>query len=187
MAMRYFKTVISALILFFAICHSAAAQNKQQQPFFEDFERQMLEMQQRLMDQFRNSPFNDRGFANPQRDTTFQFRFDTTFEGGSMSQFFRISPFGLDTLSRGDFSDFDRIFEQFEQFFNFDGQQTPPDYDIRDFPEDDGANPAEDDDMLPEERLRQQEEQPRTQPDRKGQPAKPTAPKPDPKIKTIRI
>jgi hypothetical protein len=177
--MRSFKTVISALILFFAIANTALAQNNNQ-PFSEDFERQMLEMQRRLMDEFRN-------FARPQWDTTYQYRFDTTFEGGSMSQFFRVLPFGIDTLSRSDFSDFDRMFEEFEQFFNFDGQLTEPDYGIRDFPEDDGAKPAEDDELLPEERLRQQDEPQQKQPGRKGQPAKPAEPKPDPKIKTIRI
>ena len=184
--MKYFRTVFSVLILSLSLCTVADAQNTPQ-PFFEDFERQMLQMQQRLMDQFRNSPFNDPGFARPQGDTSFHFRFDTTFEGGSMSQFFRISPFGIDTLTKDDFSDFNHIFEQFEQFFNFDGVPAEPDNGIQDFPKDDGANSDGEEDMLPEERLRQQEEKPQTQPDRKGQPAKPAPAKPDPKIKTIRI
>ena len=143
----------------------------------------MLDMQQRMMEQLRNSPFGDPNFAMPQWDTTFQFRFDTAFEGGNMSQFFRFSPFGGDsTLQQDDFFGFGRIFDQ---FFNLDGQFGQPDYGIRDFPQDDGEKPQSEDDLLPEERLRLQEE---TEKSGKKQSApKPADPKPDPKVKTIRI
>ena len=72
----------------------------------------------------------------------------------------------------------------FDQFFNPGGQ---PGYGIRDLPQDDGGQPRNDDDLLPEERLRQEEE---TEKSGKKQPAptpKPAEPKPDPKVKIIRI
>ena len=143
----------------------------------------MLEMQQRMMEQLRNSPFNDPNFAMPQwGDTTFQFRFDTTFEGGNMSQFFHFSPFGSDSTLQDDFFGFGRIFDQ---FFNLDGQGGQPDYGIQDFPKDDGGKPENEDELLPEERLRRQEEAEKSG---KKQPApKSVDPKPDPKVKTIRI
>jgi hypothetical protein len=137
----------------------------------------MREMQRQMMEQLRNSPFDDPNFAVPQWDTTFQFRFDTTFEGGGMSQFFRFSPFGIDTTMRKDFLDFNKFFDG---FFNLDGRYFQPDSDVQDFPQDDGLAPRNDDGLLPEERLRQEEEKEKTQ-------EKQPTPKPDPKVKVIRI
>ena len=171
----------ATLLLFFSIafCPKAAAQT----PSFEELHRQMLEMQRQMMEQLRNSPFHDPNFALPQWDTTFQFRFDTTFEGGRFSQhFFHFSPFGNDSTMRGDFLGFDRFFEQ---FFNSETPFKQPDYGIYDFPQDDGQQPALGDELLPEERLRRQEELEKS---KKMNPApKTTEPKPDPKVKTIRI
>ena len=173
--MRAITTTFSAFLFVLAICAPAKAQNTP--PSFQDMERQMLEMQKQLMEQLRNSPFGDPGFALPQWDTTFQFRFDTTFEGGNLSQFFHFSPFGSDSTRQDDFFDFGRMFDQ---FFNLDGQFGQPDYGIQDFPKDDGGAPQNEDGLLPEERLRKEEES--------GKPEKkPAQPRPDPKVKTIRI
>ena len=146
----------------------------------------MLEMQKQLMEQLRNSPFGDPGFALPQWDTTFQFRFDTTFEGGNLSQFFHFSPFGSDSTRQEDFFGFGRMFDQ---FFNLDGQFGQPDYGIQDFPKDDGgAHLNEEDELLPEEKLRQQEELDKAGERQHPAPkSKPAGPKPDPRVKTIRI
>lgn len=174
---------LSMLIFSLAPCHQAVAQNTP--PSFREMERQMLEMQQRLMEQFRNSPFNDPNFAMPQWDTTFFFRFDTTIEGGNMSHFFHFSPFGADSTRQKGFFGFDNFFNQ---FFNLNPQFGQPDYGIRDFPKDDGNVPQDDDELLPEERLRQQEEQGENPENRKPAPkSKSVEPKPDPKVKTIRI
>lgn len=173
---------VSILFFSLALCQQATAQNTT--PSFKEMERQMMEMQRQLMEQLRNSPFNDPNFAVPKWDTTFFFQFDTTFEGGNMSQFFRFSPFGADSTLRGDFFGFGRLFDQ---FFNPGGQFGQPDDSIRDLPQDDGGLPRNEDDLLPEERLRQDEE---TEKSGKKQPAptpKPADPKPDPKVKTIRI
>ena len=177
--MRMITASDSILLLSLALCQQATAQNTT--PSFKEMERQMMEMQRQLMEQLRNSPFNDPNFAVPKWDTTFFFQFDTTFEGGNMSQFFRCSPFGADSTLRSDFFGFGRLFDQ---FFNPGGQ---PGYGIRDLPQDDGGQPRNDDDLLPEERLRQEEE---TEKSGKKQPAptpKPAEPKPDPKVKIIRI
>lgn len=174
----------TALLLFFSIvfCEKTTAQTQPRS--FEELHNRMLEMQRRMMEQFRNSPFNDPNFAVPQWDTTFQFRFDTTFEGGNWSQqFFHFSPFGSDSTARGGFFGFDRFFDQ---FFNPGRELERPDYGIgeQEFPKDDG-NAQPDDGLLPEERLRKQEEESKAA---KKQPApKAAEPKPDPKIKTIRI
>jgi len=173
-AMRTLKSLTVTLLLF-----AAGPASAQDFPTFEELQRQMREMQRQMMEQLRNSPFNDPNFAVPQWDTTFQFRFDTTFEGGNMSQFFRFSPFGSDSTLQNGFLDFDRFFGD---FFNLDNQYKQPDYGIQDFPKDDGTEQPSDG-LLPEERLRRQEESEKAG---KKQ-SKPAEPKPDPKVKTIRI
>lgn len=171
----FFKT---ALLSFFVLTLGQKVFAQTESPSFRDMERQMQELQRQLMDQLRNNPFNDPNFAMPQWDTTFFFHFDTTFEGGNMSHFFRFSPFDSDSTMQDGFLDFGQMFDQ---FFNSDGQFEQHDYGIHDFPRDDGNAPDTDDGLLPEERLRQQEEL-----EKSGKKAAP-APKPDPKIKTIRI
>jgi hypothetical protein len=180
--MRTLSTTV--LLLFFMLTYSQKTVAQTQPPSFREMERQMLEMQQQLMEQLRNNPFNDPNFAMPQWDTTFFFRLDTTIEGGSMSQFFHFSPFGGDSTNQDDFWGFGRMFEQ---FFNPDGQFEQPDYGIGDFPQDDGDKQKNGEELLPEERLRQQEETEKTE-KKQAQPAPKSAePKPDPKVKTIRI
>lgn len=178
--MRTSFVIISLLFFSLFFCEKSSAQT--QSPSLDDLQRQMLEMQRQLMEQLRNSPFNDPNFAVPQWDTTFFFRLDTTFEGGSMSQFFRFSPFGNDTTMSKGFFDFDKFFDG---FFNLDGRYFQPDHDTQDFPQDDGLAPQNEDGLLPEERLRQEGEKGKTE---EKQPApKPAEPKPDPKVKVIRI
>lgn len=171
--MQTLKSLTVTLLLF-----AAGPAPAQDFPTFEELQRQMREMQRQMMEQLQNTPFSDPNFAMPQWDTTFQFRFDTTFEGGNMSQFFHFSPFDSDSTMQDDFFGFGRLFEQ---FFNPGSQFEQHDYGIGDFPQDDGGQPKNEDELLPEERLRQQE----TEQSKKKQPA--ADPKPDPKVKTIRI
>ena len=180
--MKFTPSVFSLLIFALVCVRPASAQSNA--PSFEDIERQMMEMQRRMMEQLRNGSFDQPNFAMPQGDTVFQFRFDTTFDGGNMSQFFRFSPFGSDSSLQNGFFDLGRMFDQ---FFNLDGQLGEPDYGIGDFPKDDGDKPQNEDDLLPEERLRQQEESGDKTPAKPAPKSKSAEPKPDPRVKTIRI
>ena len=179
MAMRTLSLTTLLFLFSLLFCQKAAAQNQS----LEELHDRMLEMQRRMMEHFRDSPFNDPNFALPRWDTTFQLRFDTIFEGGNWSQqFFHFSPFDSDSTLQEGFLGFDRFFDQ---FFNSETPFKKPDYGIYEFPQDDGEQPATDDDLLPEERLRREEELKKS---KKNAPApKSTEPKPDPKVKTIRI
>ena len=115
----FFKT---ALLSFFVLTFGSKMFAQTESPSLRDIEREMRELQQQLMDQFQNNPFNDPNFAMPQWDTTFFFHFDTTFEGGNMSHFFRFSPFGSDSTTMDGFYGFGRMFDQ---FFNPDGEFAP--------------------------------------------------------------
>ncbi|MBK9338674.1 MAG: hypothetical protein IPM98_19945 [Lewinellaceae bacterium] len=89
---------------------------------------------------------------SPDSNSVFYFRIDTSFSG-SGTDFFDFKSFGIpdgQDFFSDDFFGFDRFFEQ---FFN----DAPP----RPLPRDrsDDGNPApSDDDLLPEERLRRQEQ-----------------------------
>ena len=177
--MRTFSIVV---FLLFNLIFSPLAGAQNQSRDIDDLQRQMQEWQQRLMEQLHNSPFNGQGLASPQWDTTFYFRFDTTFENGSMSRFFQFSPFGVDSTMQGGFGDFNRLFDR---FFDPGGFFDPPAQGMEDFPSDDGGRENTDDGLLPEERLRLREE---TNPSENNKSkTKPAHPKPDPKIKTVRI
>lgn len=178
--MRTLKSFMLSALFLTTFAGQTSAQDF---PTFEDLQRQMREMQRQMMEQLRNNPLNNLDFAVPRWDTTFQFRWDTTFEGGNFSrQFFQFSPFGNDSTQQDDFLGFGRFFDQ---FFNFGKLPEKPDYGIHDFPTDDGAVLPGDDDLLPEERLRQQEETDKSR-KKQGVPKNEEA-KPDPKVKTIRI
>lgn len=177
---RFFITVVAALCLDMAW--------GQQDPFAE-MQRRMMDMQRQMMQQLQD--MSRGGSMRAQMDSSFFFRFDTTFGGDSGHggfHFFRSSPFGADSThmrsSMGDFWGFDSFFDD---FFNFawppdasgDGMQRYR------FPADDGNAPA--DGLLPEERLRMQEKE-------KGEskPERPAAPAEKPKdkrakVETIRI
>lgn len=172
------KTAL-ALLFLLIFSHRAAAQTPT--PSFEDMRRQMLEMQRQMFEHLQNFSFEHPNFT---KDTTFFFHFDTTFEGGSISRFFHFSPFGNDSIQQQD--DFFGFDNWFNQFFNLDdGQFEQPDFGIRDFPKDDGGQTQNEDELLPEERLRQQEEAEKS--GKKQSAPKTAEPKPDPKVKTIRI
>lgn len=147
---------------------------------FGDMLRRMDQQMQRGLPPSDSSRAGSLFFSFP-ADTSFFFRFDTTFSNGGGSFFFHFSPmpgqqgmqpmadpFGLDQMM--------------QQFFNF-GFDDPFFAPRSPFgPADDGDRQP-DDGLLPEERLRQQPETPATpQPAPK---AKPRA-KSD-EIKTIRI
>jgi hypothetical protein len=142
-------------VIFFLLAVFCAGQAAAQQPSMAELQRQLLEMQRRMFQDLQGSPFGDPDFALPQWDTTFQFRFDTTFEDGEAMQFFRFSPFDVqvDSLSQGSFRDFERFFEQ---FFNGAAPSQP-------WPENEENSAIEErnDGLLPEERLRQEGEKPK--------------------------
>ncbi|MCS7036767.1 MAG: hypothetical protein RMJ33_11390 [Saprospiraceae bacterium] len=138
----------------------------------------------------------------PDSSGFFYFRIDTSLGGlhSEMRQFFRFGPTDKDLLFPPEFREFDRIFERF-----FRGMPGQPQFQPwPDFPTDDGNTPGEDnllpeerlrlqenqeepsDGLLPEERLRQQERQnPRKRDAAPPKPADP--PKKTPDVKTIRI
>lgn len=146
----------------------AHAQNAPNDPF-EAMRRRMEALQKQMMQQFdlNQNPFGDQGFR---RDSTFMFRFDTTITDGNGSFFFHFGGPKSDTTRQygtGDFWGFEQLFDDFfQQPFGQPKQERRPDM----------LN--EDEDMLPEERLRQEEEKEQ----------KKTTPTPKkPKLKTIRV
>jgi hypothetical protein len=95
---------------------------------------------------------NGRLHISPDSNSVFYFRIDTSFSG-SGNGFFDFRSFGNpdgEDLFREDFFGFDRFFEQ---FFN-DATPRPLPRDRSD----DGNKTPSDDDVLPEERLRRQEQ-----------------------------
>ncbi len=162
--------------------------------------------QRSLKELFKDSSEWKNGFFRvlPDSNGFFYFRIDTSLGGlrSEMRQFFRFGPMEEDFLFPPEFRQFDQMFERF-----FRGMPQPPDqYPWPDFPADDGGsqtedgllpeerlrmqeNPAESDGLLPEERLRMQEQK-TPAPERKKAPdsEKPKDPiKKAPEVKTIRI
>lgn len=164
---------------------------------FAEMQKKMLELQRKMMQDFQRNPFgsffdmpgdqrSDSTYSFFKFDTSFSsdgrgsyFKFDTSFSDGSIMQFFRLSPFGNDSTGMRNPMMFD-----FEQFFGEGmdrGRQGR-----RGIPKDDGLSEG---DLLPEERLRQEEEaqgmdqkNPESAPKQEDK----TVPK-KPKIKTTRI
>lgn len=173
------KKVIGSLFLvgsFLCIAQQADAQTR---PSLADMQREMADMQRRLMQQMQHA-FD--GFDTPKGgDSSYYFHFDTTIIGdGSGSSFFHFSPFGSDSTMQGSFGNMDKMLQD---FFGF-GQSTPSTSPESRF--DDGNR--SDDELLPEERLREEEQSGSSinppkktpQPATKKEPVKPA-------IKTIRI
>jgi len=108
---------------------------------------------------------------SPDSNSFFYFHIDTSFDGTSKG-FFDLSPF--EHFDHGDFfgGGFPDLESLFDRFFNDSPSERSP-RKHPGYPADDGSQPPSDD-LLPEERLRQQEER---------QPV----PKKEPKVKTIRI
>jgi hypothetical protein len=162
-----FIICLSVLCIGMSPMQSQAQQRREVDPFeqMEQMFREMrMQMEQnfRMMDSLQAQKGNGSFFhISPDSSaSSFFFRMDTLIQGDNMSHFF--SPFG-------DMRGFDELFERMEKWGHSDQSKVP-------MPADDGQSPA-DDGLLPEERLRKQEQQ-------KEQPA---APQKKPKLKTIRI
>jgi len=142
---------------------------------FEQLKRRMDDQMRRIMPP-ADSTFNKGGqlHVSPDSSSFFYFHVDTTLDGSS-SHFFDFRSFGF---PEGDSpSDLNQLFERFFQGMDpFDNRLENREGST---PRDDGHAPPSDDELLPEERLRQQE----------GQTPAPTAPRPkeSSKVKTIRI
>jgi hypothetical protein len=147
--------------LWFLLALSATnlnAQRNAQSPNLEDMQRRMMELQKQLMQDMQRSPFFDFDMRSPfNRDSSssFSFKFDTTFQLGD-GGFFQFRHFGSDSLMQGMFQDMDQMFGRMFDFGDdpfrhpLDGGQP--------FPSDDGHGSKENDGLLPEERLRLEEE-----------------------------
>lgn len=143
---------------------------------FEQLKRRMDEQMRRIMPP-ADSTLNKGGqlHVSPDSSSFFYFHVDTTLDGSS-SHFFDFRSFGFP--EGGGPSGLDQMFERFFRGMDpFDNQlDNSGDSGSRD----DGNAPPKDDELLPEERLRQKEGQ---------SPASPETPKPkeSSKVKTIRI
>lgn len=137
------KTALA--LAFVAVLASGA--NAQADPDFEAIQRQMLQMQRRMMEQLRQPGFPDNNWAWPgDSSQQFFFKIDTTFGGGDFG-FFRTVPFGGDSTA----SEFERFFQQF--FPDEKRLGSSPQPDGSEFLDETGEG-----DLLPEERLRLREE-----------------------------
>lgn len=153
----------------------------QKDPSFQEMQQRMLEMQRQLMQQFQQ--MDGGAFSMPEFkwDTTYSFQFDTLIGSDGMSGSFFFSPFGQDSSFMQDFWGKDPFSDGFNPFDGGFQWTFPP---RSGFPENDenSALEGDDDGLLPEERLRK-EENGETMPEKKKAP--PAAKKS--KIKTIRI
>ena len=178
------------LVFFAALTLSPALAQQDRMPSFVEMQRRMMDMQQRMIQQLQDG--GSWGNGSFRQDTSFFFQFDTTFSGdmgsGGRMHFFRSSPFGNDTTrvnpgGLGDFWGFDRMLQD---FFNFDNPDSGFDMGDDQMPQDDGNMGRTEDDLLPEERLRQQE-QAAQQKSPKTPPVAPKAKDKKRKVETIRI
>ena len=166
---------------------AGAVSGQQKSPAFDDLERQLLEMQRQLMQEFQKNPFGGGLFTFPENDSSYTFRFDTTIVGDNFSGTFRFGPFSGDsTLRDSDPFGFEWFRNQLfgtgpeSDFWGPGKQELAP----QTIP---GETPQpEENQLLPEERLRLEEEQSGKGLPGKNSPANP-APPAKPKIKTIRI
>lgn len=151
----------SFLWLFFALSASSLfAQRDAKSPRFEDMQRRMMELQRQLMQDMQRSPFFDfdiRAPFNRDSSTSFSFRFDTTFQLGD-GGFFHFRQFGSDSLARGMFHDMDQMFGRMFDFGDEPFRRRLDDGHGQSFPSDDGHGLQQEDGLLPEERLRLEEE-----------------------------
>jgi len=173
------KKTLTALLL--ALPFLACTQTQPTDPMSGRFEQLLRRMDEQMR---RGMPF-DTTFGggqlqiSPDSSSYFYFHVDTSFGNFDGSDFFQFSPFG--TPGPGGFFDMDSLFEQ---FFNGMDPLTPRrGQDYNDFPADDGDAEHAEDELLPEERLRLQQEQPEKSADPAPQPVKPEKSK----VKTIRI
>ena len=171
------KIPFAGLLLLLTISVSA----QQKSPTFEQLQREMLELQRQMMQEFRNNPFGGGMFTFPEGDSSYTFRFDTTITGDNFSGTFRFGPFSGDsTLQDSDPFGFEWLRNQLFGTGPESGFWGPaPERSPREMP-------PGDEELLPEERLRLEEEQSGKGAPEKGNPATPAKPA-KPKIKSIRI
>lgn len=166
------KTMFSLLITCVALFSANAQQNQDYDPF-----REMEKEFQKLMNQLHSGYSLDMA---PGKDTTFYFKWDTTLQGNGNGQFFfRFNPpnmgFHNDSVEFHDlFQDLDAWSKRMDEHFN-DGRNQQP--------ADDGVEPNTGNDVLPEERLRKQDEMQEKGGQKGGEKPAPAKPK----IKTIKI
>ena len=167
-------------LLFLTAINTVSAQQGNGQSF-EDIQRRLMEMQKQLMQDLQKGGMGGSFFSFPGSDSSYTFRFDTTIVGDNFSGSFHFGPFGSDSTMRDPFFGS----ELFNQFFGNSlgdtwGQREPEDAPVETEPE--GEH------LLPEERLRLEEEQEKTGKSKPGKTA-PSERKQEakPKIKTIRI
>lgn len=169
------------LILWLSFSATLVAQHPHGKSFdqiFEEMERSMQRgIPKQKTDTIQMKPGQKQYFQmSPDSSSYFYFKVDTSFNGGSsMQQFFQFgSPFGNDQMDSG-FGNFNDMFRQIEemqrQLFGLPSNPHAP-----------NADQTPDDGLLPEERIRQREED-----EKLGK--KPTTPAKTtkPKIKTTRI
>lgn len=188
------RILLILLSLYLGTFHASAQSDF---PSFEELQRRMMDLQRQMMQEFRAHPFGRLDMPSEGRDSsTHFFRFDTTFSwsgkdgffhldttlsDGSTMQFFRFSPSEDGQEGGGNWM------QSFEQMFgDMMGSPRKPRTPRDNFPKDDGSAEPSEDDLLPEERLRQAEKAPadtektQTQETPKNTPAK------KPKISTVR-
>ncbi len=131
---------------------------------------------------FAKNPFGGGLFAFPENDSSYTFRFDTTITGDNFSGTFRFGPFSGDsTLRDSDPFGFEWLRNQLfgngaeSDFWGQPAPETMP-----------GETQPDEEHLLPEERLRLEEEQSEKGAPQKKSPAAPAQPA-KPKIKSIRI
>lgn len=155
--------ILAAIVL----SNSARAQNP---TLAEEMQQRMQELQLRMQQGLR-------GFDQFQDSSGIYFNFDTTFSGDS--RFFRFTPPG-DSL--GGLSELEQLLRSMFDFGEPFADRTPG---ARPFPKDDGHLPHDDDELLPEERLRQAEQAPPNGQQPPVAPLPPPAKKP--RVPSIRI
>lgn len=136
---------------------------------FEEMERAF----QKMMDQMRT------GMSfGPGQDTTIYFRWDSLQHNGNGGFFFRFNPQALGVRPGAEFDfyeEMDSLSRQLDRAMFGQRHQLPAD---------DGANPKTEDGLLPEERLRLEDEKtPKANAPKKGERADPKTSK----LKTTRI
>lgn len=170
-------------VFIFCLLAGPVFSQKKDAPTIQDIQRQMQEMQRQLFQQFdQMSPGHSFSMPEFKWDTTFSFNFDTTIIGGDgMGSRFFFAPFGQDTSAMRDFWGSDPFSREGNPFGGGFQWTFPPKMGV---PENDenSAIDVPDDGLLPEERLRIQEEGKSKPSEKKNTPA-PN----NPKIKTIRI
>ena len=164
------KKKVPFLIIFLASIALSDSARAQSPTLEEEMQQRMQELQLRMQQGLR-------GFDQFRDSSDIFFHFDTTFSGDT--RFFRFTPPG-DSL--GGLSELEQLLRS---MFDFGEPFTDRAPGARPFPKDDGHLPHDDDELLPEERLRQAEQAP---PNGQQPPVAPTTPPAKkPRVPSIRI